>query len=418
MAWVLPRDVNWRRAALWFALIVTVGAGWLFKGHCVPGGWTNAEQYTTGCYNDVMPFWHGRGVAEGKIPYVEARMEYPVLTGAQIWAEGGVTRLLFGHRAREGRFLGVVVIANGLLAALLLRLFLRAGMEARRLWGWALAPPLVLYVGHNWDLAAATLAIVALLLARDGRLVPAAAAAGLGTAAKLFPVLALPLIGLSALFGDARPWRARLLRAAALSAAAIGAWGVVNLPVALLAPENWSEFYRFSQERQGTAAASWDVLSNMGWWFTWIEERNLYAAIAFVVGFAVIVGLGWRRHRTHLWVLFTPVLAWFMLTNKVYSPQFDLWLYPVLLMTAPRLWPVALFVLGDIAAYFAEFWWFAGMEQGWPATAYVHIAIAAMFRAVVMLWIIGECTLRAPPAWIVRRADDPAQGSGRLVASS
>ncbi|WBY06627.1 hypothetical protein PIB19_13790 [Sphingomonas sp. 7/4-4] len=286
----------------------------------------------------------------------------------------------------------------------MLKLFLQAGMDRRRLWAWALAPPLVLYVGHNWDMAAAVFAIGAMLLAREGRLVPAAAAAGLGTAAKLFPVLALPLIGLSALFGDDRPWAQRLLRAAALSAAAIGAWALVNLPVALFAFENWSEFYRFSQGRSGTAAATWDVLANMGWWFTLIEERNRYAAIAFVIGFVLILGFGWRKHRTHLWVLFTPVLAWFMLTNKVYSPQFDLWLYPLLLMTAPRLWPVALFVLGDVAAYFAEFWWFAGMEHGWPATTPLHIAIAASFRAAAMLWIIGECVVRDPPAWLVRRA--------------
>lgn len=405
MGWALRQEVDWRRTALWIALTLTIGAGWLFKGHCVPGGWTDAEQYTTGCYNDVMPFWHGRAVGEGKIPYFETRMEYPVLTGAQIWAEGGAARLLFGHRARDFHFLAMVVIGNGLLAALILRLFLAAGMDERRLWCWALAPPLLLYVGHNWDMAAAAFAVGALLLARQGRLIPAAAAAGLGTAAKLFPVLALPLFGLGALFGDSRPWPQRLLRATALSAAAIGAWGLVNLPVAWFAFDHWSEFYRFSQERQGTASASWDVFANMGWWSTGIAERNRYAAIAFVVGAAAIVALGWRRHRAHLWVLFTPVLAWFMLTNKVYSPQFDLWLYPVLLMTVPRLWPVALFVLGDVAAYFAEFWWFAGMEHGWPATTPTHIAIAAGFRALVMLWIIAACTLRAPPAWLVRRAD-------------
>lgn len=418
MGWALPQDIDWRRTALWIALTLTIGAGWLFKGHCVPGGWTNAEQYSTGCYNDVMPFWHGRAVAEGKVPYFQTRMEYPVLTGAQIWAEGGAARLLFGPRARDFHFLGVVVIANGLLAALILRLFLDAGVEAKRFWAWALAPPLVLYVGHNWDLAAAALAVGALLLAREGRLVPAAAAAGLGTAAKLFPVLALPLFGLGALFGDARPWPQRLLRATALSAAAIGAWGLVNLPVAWFAFDNWSEFYRFSQERPGTVAASWSVFTDRGWWDTWIADRNRYAAIAFLAGAAMIVALGWRKHRAHLWVLFTPVLAWFMLTNKVYSPQFDLWLYPVLLMTVPRLWPVALFVIGDIAAYFAEFWWLGGMEHGWPAATTTHIAIAAGFRAAVMLWIIGECVLRDPPAWLTAGRSDPAQGSGRLAASA
>ncbi|MBB5711251.1 hypothetical protein [Sphingomonas xinjiangensis] len=390
--------LDWRAASLWIAFVLTCFAGWSFKSHCMPGGWRDAEQYTTGCYSDVVPFWFGREVAQGKIPYVQTRMEYPVLTGAQIWAEGALTRTLFGRKAHDGQFLAIVTLANALLAALILRMFLAAGVERRRLWAWAAAPPLILYLGHNWDLAAAALAVVAMMFARAGRLVPAASAAALGAAAKLFPALALPLIGLQALFGRGG-WRARLVRAAIVTAAAIAAWGAVNLPVALLAPGNWSEFYRFSQERTGTAGATWDLLANTGLWVTWLDQRNFYATALFFAGFALIVAIGWRRHRDHLWVLFTPVLAWFMLTNKVYSPQFDLWLYPMLLLTAPRLLPVALFALGDVAAYFAEFWFFAGMEGAWPATTPMHIAYAAGFRGAAMLWIIADCVLRRAPHW-------------------
>lgn len=392
------------RQGVWLALALamTCTLGWLFKTHCTPGGWTGGEQYTTGCYSDAMPFWAMRGVDKGQIPYLQARMEYPVLTGAQIWAEGTITRTLFGANARDFEFLGVVSAVNALFAGLILWLFRRGGLDRRRLWAWAAAPPLILYLGHNWDLGAGALAVAAMLLARSGRLVPAAATAALGAAAKLFPVLMLPLIGLGALFGEGN-WRQRFVRAAACTGAAIGAWGAVNLPVALLAPENWSEFYRFSQERPGTAASIWEIASNRGWWITGIADRNLHAAILFVAGAAAIVALGWRRHRAHPWVLFTPVLAWFMLSNKVYSPQFDLWLYPVLLMTAPRLWPVALFAIGDIAAYFAEFWWFAGMEGASPSASYTDIMIASGLRAAAMLAIIADAVRRDPPEWILRR---------------
>jgi hypothetical protein len=125
--------------------------------------------------------------------------------------------------------------------------------------------------------------------------------------------------------------------------------------------------------------------------------------VVFLTGAALIVAFGWRRHHRRLWVLFTPVLAWFMLSNKVYSPQFDLWLYPMLVMTAPRLWPVALFVAGDIAAYFAEFWYFAGMENAWPYATSTDIAIAASCRAVPMLVIIVDAVRRDPPEWLTRR---------------
>lgn len=381
---------------LMLALALTCALGWLFKAECAPGGWTGDEQYSTGCYSDAVPFWSGRGVAAGEIPYLQARMEYPVLTGALIWAEGGATRLVFGGDANAMDFLFVVTLVNALLAGLVLWLLWRAGMDERRLWAWACAPPLILYVGHNWDMLAIAFAVAALLLARRARPVQSAALAGLGMAAKLFPVLLLPLLGLPALF------RRKLVLAIAIGAAAVAAWAMVNLPVALAAFENWSEFYRFSGERSGTAASVWEILGQSFGWPIAIPDRNSGSLLLFVAGAAAIIGLGWRRHGARLWVLFTPLLAWFLLTNKVYSPQFDLWLYPMLLMTAPRLRPVALFVVGDILAYFAEFWWFASNDHAWPYVVTPGwIAAAAAVRAAAMVWIMIECVRRDAPAWIV-----------------
>lgn len=387
---------------LLIALAVTCLLGFGFKQHCMPGGWTHSEQYITGCYSDAVPFWSARQVDKGRIPYLQTPIEYPVLTGAAIGIEGMATHLVFGRHANDARFLGVVTAVNIALAFLVLWMLWRAGLDRRRLWWWAAAPPLVLYVGHNWDMIAVTLAVAALLQARENRLVRAAAAAGLGVAAKLFPVVMLPLIGLSALFEPGRDWAHRLRRATLVTLAATAAWAAVNLPVALLAPKNWSEFYLFSQSRSGTAAGTWDVLGNTGWLVLSIEAKNLYATLAFAVGAAAIVALGWRRHRDRLWLLATPVLAWFMLTNKVYSPQFDLWLWPLLVMTAPRLLPVALFALAGIAAYFAEFWYFAAMDGVWPATNTIDIAWAAAARGAVMLWIIADCLRREPPEWVGR----------------
>src|SRR6202000_1956029 len=107
---------------------------------------------------------------------------------------------LFGPDAWATHFLLIVTLFNSLLAALVLWMFFRAGMDAKRLWAWALAPPLILYVGHNWDMLAVAFAIAATLLARRGKPAKAAATAGLGIAAKLYPLLLLPLIGLTTLF--------------------------------------------------------------------------------------------------------------------------------------------------------------------------------------------------------------------------
>lgn len=398
MRWKLDRQLR----MLLIVLAVTCMLGFGFKQHCMPGGWTDSEQYITGCYSDAVPFWGAREVDKGKIPYLQTPIEYPVLTGAAIWVEGAATHLIFGRFANDAKFLGVVTAVNIALAFLVLWMLWRAGLDRRRLWWWAAAPAIVLYIGHNWDMIAVTLAVAALLQARENRLVRAAALAGLGVAAKLFPVVILPLLGLSALFERDRSWAERLVRAALVTLAAVGAWAIVNLPVALAAPGNWAEFYLFSQARSGTAAGTWDVLGNLGLLVLSTPDKNLFASLAFAAGGMAIVALGWRRHRDRLWLLATPLLAWFLLTNKVYSPQFDLWLWPLLVMTAPRLWPVALFAATGIAAYFAEFWFFAGMDGVWPAASTIDIAFAAMARALVMAWIIADCVRRAPPEWVGR----------------
>ena len=408
----------------YLALALTCLLGWGFKAHC-GAGWIGAEQYTTGCYSDAVPFWGLRGVAAGQMPYFEARMEYPVLTGALIGIEGLVARVIGGARADAATFLGVVTLGNAILAFVILEMMRGAGAGLARQYAWALAPPLVLYLGHNWDLLAGTFAVAAMLAAARGALVRATALAALGGAAKLFPILMLPLLGLGALFASDRTWRARIVAGAVLVAVAMAAWGAVNLPVAALAFQNWREFYAFSSERAGTAASVWELMTQFGWWVTDIPTRNLWSFVLFVGGATTIVAAGWRQHGKHPWLLFTPVLAWFLLTNKVYSPQFDLWLWPLLVLTGTRARPMALFLLGDVAAYFAEFWMFAGMEGASPSATQGDILAAAIVRGVAMLWLIHAAVRDPAPRWLAQRrsgassaAPPVAPGSAATVASS
>ncbi|MFC3579775.1 hypothetical protein [Sphingomonas hylomeconis] len=380
--------------------------GYIFKAHCGPG-WVNGIQYTSGCYSDAVPFWGLRGVADGALPYLQARMEYPVLTGALIWVEGVIARTLGGAGANAATFLLVVSAVNAGLAFLVLWLMERASVDRARLYAWAAAPPLILYLGHNWDMLAVALAVAALLAARRGAAFRAVQLAAFGAAAKLFPVLMLPLIGLGALFRRDALWRERIVTTVLLAIAAVLAWGAVNLPVAAVAFTNWSEFYAFSGERSGTAASIWELLATFGVWNAPIPLRNMASFAAFAIGALAIVLLGWRRHGAQSWLLFTPVLAWFLLTNKVYSPQFDLWLYPFLVLTSYRLWPLLWFALGDLAAYFAEFWWFAGMEGRTPSATPGDIALAAAIRGAAMLWIIVAALRQPAPAWITPPADSP-----------
>lgn len=383
-------------AALLIATFLTCSLGWLFKAHCTfdDGGWTASEQYTTGCYSDAMPFWGGREIAAGKLPYFEARMEYPVLTGGLIYLDGRITAGLFGRMASAPHFLFVVALVNTVIALLVTWLLWSMGLARSRLWCWALAPPLILYIGHNWDILAIALAVGAVALAQRGRLTYAAGLAALGGAAKLFPLLLLPLLGLRPMI------ERRIYTVATLIAAAVVAWGTVNLPAAIFARANWLEFYLFSSSRGSTAGSLWDLAAQFNLLQTTIEQRNLWSAILFLAGAGAIVATGARRHWLNLWVLFTPIVAWFLLVNKVYSPQFDLWILPLMLVTSRRLWPVALFIVGDMLAYFAEFWMFAGMEGAWPATGQTAILVAVAVRDAALLWTMIDAVLTRAPDWV------------------
>ena len=397
----------------YLALALTCLLGWGFKAHC-GAAWSGSEQYVTGCYSDAVPFWGERGLAAGQVPYFQARMEYPVLTGGLIWLESLFVHLVKGARGGAADFLVAVTFANALLAFVVLELIRGTGASLRRQYAWALAPPLVLYLGHNWDLLAATFAVAAVRGASRDEAPRAAAFAALGGAAKLFPVLLLPLLGFGALFGRG-DLLARVRRAALLVVVALGCWGAVNLPVAWFAFDNWREFYAFSSERGGTAASVWELLAQFGWWRTDLAARNLWSLLLFLGGAATIVAVGWRRHGARPWLLFTPVLAWFLLTNKVYSPQFDLWLWPLLVLTATRVRPLALFLLGDLAAYFAEFWLFAGWEGANYSATEADILVAACVRAVALLWLIHAAVRDPAPAWMSARAvGDAGETAGQV----
>ena len=46
------------------------------------------------------------------------------------------------------------------------------------------------------------------------------------------------------------------------------------------------------------------------------------------------------------------VLAAFLMTNKVWSPQYVIWLVPLAVLARPRLWPYLLWQLAEVAYFF------------------------------------------------------------------
>jgi uncharacterized membrane protein len=264
-----------------------------------------------------------------------------VLTGAFMWLTADLTR---GVHAIESGWSELIVF--GALTALLLALCGlvvtagTAGTARGRPYDaaiWACSPLLVFHAFSNWDLLAMAFASAGLWAWARGKPVLAGTMIGLGTAAKLYP--GLILVAVFTLAIRTRRWSEALWA----TGAAVVAWLAANLPIALAYGHGWWEFYRFSIDRPTERSTLWAILKTL---FAGTAGGNdsVYwvppgwsVALAFIAALTLVVILGLAAPvRPRLaQLVFLAVLA-FLLTTKVWSPQYSLWLVPLIALARPR----------------------------------------------------------------------------------
>lgn len=378
------------------SLGVTLVLAYGTKAACVGEAWTG-QQYTARCYTDITPLLGTEELAGGRLPYLEPCRggqpqcdEYPVLTMYAMRVAAWVSDDLVGFFRVNAALLA--------LAAVGVVLLLHRAVGERALYV-AAAPTLMAYAFMNWDLFAVVAATAASVLALRRRDLWAGVLFGVGVAAKLYPGLLLVAFLLDR-------WREGDRRGAGrLAAGAAGAWLALNLPFALLATEGWSRFFRFSAER----TADWDSL-----WFAGCYLRsgtlgctdaatvNAGVAIAFVLSSVVVYAIKVRREPDFArWTFAFPLLALFLLTGKVYSPQFSLWLLPLFALVLPDVSLFLLFSIADVAVFLTRFSWFATYTggDGVPLEAFLLSvgARAAVLVACIVVWVLRPVAALAPP---------------------
>jgi uncharacterized membrane protein len=364
------------------ATLFTLAVGYLIKAPCLDGRTWDGGEYRRVCYSDVAALYgstdRDRGLADARLPYLEARNEYPALTALAMWGTALPSSSFVSFFNWTAAFMTVCALA---VAWALHRL---VGSRALL---FALSPTLALFGFVNWDLLAVALATLATLAFLRGRNLEAGALLGLGTAAKLYPALFVPTFAASRLRdgrrGDA--WR--------IGIAALVAWVAFNLPFAAAAPGRWSEFYRFSSDRPPDWDTAWFALQHHLGLELSAPLVNLLAGLLFAL--AVVVLWGWvTRVRPGFppWTFGFPLLVAFLLSSKVFSPQFGLWLLPWFALTLPDLRLFALFEAAQIAIFVTRFQWFVSfldVGDGLPFWAF-EIAVAAraaILIACLVLWV-------------------------------
>ncbi|MDX3076385.1 glycosyltransferase family 87 protein [Streptomyces sp. MI02-7b] len=407
-------------------VLVAIGMfalGMVQKLPCYDSGWffgANA-QYSHACYSDIPHLYYGRGFADDLVPYFDhipdkvsggmGYLEYPVLTGVFMEVASWLTP--HGGTIQHREQIYWLVNAGMLMACTAVIAVCVARTNRRRPWDAllvALAPAFALNATINWDLFAVALAAAGMMLWSRSRPLAAGILIGLATAAKLYPVFLLwPLLVLALRAGKLKAWGAAFGGAA-------GSWIVVNLPVAFLAWDGWSRFYGFSQERGVDYGSFWLIITQQTGISLDRTVVNFYAAVLFAL---LAVGIGllalWAPRRPRFAQLAFLVVAAFILTNKVYSPQYVLWLVPLAALARPR-WRDFLIWQAAEVMYFLGIWFYlayttGGGNKGLPMDGY-HLAIAVHLLGTLYLCAVVVRDVLFPERDPVRRdgSDDPSGG--------
>jgi uncharacterized membrane protein len=377
------------------------------------------------CYTDLPYLYTGRGLTELNWPYtgdpqVRARydvMEYPVGISYFAWASAWVTHWANGSPDLADRYgrapealgsdpavtaetrLFVVVTALGLASVTLLATWLLAGVNPRRPWDaaiFAVSPLLALTGLINWDLLAAVLVAGSLWAWARGRPLLTGVLVGLGAATKLYPLFLLGGVLVIAL----RERRARPLLLAL--GGTVGAWLVANAPAYLTGPDQWRVFWSFNSARGADLGSVWLVIAQAGDGVA-VHTVNRWSWLVFGAWCLGVLAVGLLAPRTpRLAQLGFLVVAGFLLVNKVYSPQYVLWLLPLAALARPRWRDQLVWQAGELF-YFASVWWYLG---GFLApSAGTHVGaywIAILVRMAAELYLVAVVARD-----VLRPAHDP-----------
>ncbi len=423
----------------WLLLLTAfvMALGMVQKSDCYRQTWSNGDtRYTHMCYSDLPYLYTGRGLAELEWPYTDDAttrqryqvMEYPVGISYWAWGTAWVTHWLSGSPDLADRAatkpddlwgvpgmlkeirLFVAVNALGFAAIALVACWLIAGVNRRRPWdaaAFALSPALLLTGLINWDLLAVGFVAGALWAWSRGRPVLTGVMIGLGTATKLYPLFLLG--ALLVICWRKRTWYEFVMA----TGSAVIAWVLFNLPAMLGGGvAQWKVFWSFNSSRGADLGSLWMVLQNVtGHTFT-PHEINLWSWVLFGAWCVGVLVLGMLAPRTPRFAqLGFLIVAGFLIVNKVYSPQYVLWLLPLAVLARPR-WRDQLVWQGTEVLYFASVWWYLGGQlTAGDGTSNPFYWLSIVIRVIGQLYlaamILGD--MFAPQDDPVARAEDEAE---------
>jgi uncharacterized membrane protein len=309
-------------------------------------------------------------VFAGHVPYRDFFMEYPPGALAVF-----LPPQVFGSDHYNAVFKALMTLCGAATIVVLALLLVRLGATRGRLWSalalFALSPIALGPISLNtYDAWPALLTVVALALLLAGLPVAAFAVLGLAFAAKVYPIVLLPPALVYV-------WRTVGRRAASWSLAAfVVVAAVVIVPFLALAPHGLAESFRAQAARalqvESLFGSLLGVADRLGWYGAHVVHRTghaisydltgtlprVLAGISSAAQLAAVLLVAWlywrgRDEPQRLGTAFAAAVAGFLAFSRFFSPQYLVWLVPLVLLLQPLEW-----LLTAAALVLAQVWFF------------------------------------------------------------
>ncbi|MDO5033155.1 glycosyltransferase family 87 protein [Corynebacterium sp.] len=379
----LPQTGPWTQLRVIITLAWTFLAfGFLSKATCAGGrrgedgvislNWDGNRQYTSFCYNDIIPLYGGRGLDQPGFPYafswqegdLTRYMEYPVLAGMFQGAMGWLARTTYPvvewlGVAEAGWYFGLTALFMSLMwIGTVVMVFRLTGNRAWDTILMAASPLVVIHAFTNWDIPSIMFMVGALYAVTKRRNWLAGVLVGCGTAFKLWPLFILGAFLVLAVRNKKWAPFGKMLGGTVIS------WLVLNVPIALAYPQAWREFYRLNEERGAEWTTIYAVLNRWTGIDFSPEFLNSFTLPAFLVACLGIAVLGLRTRQTPrvAEMIYLIVMA-FLLINKVWSPQYSLWLLVPAVLALPRWRLIMGWALADALVWPLLMWHMLGADN-------------------------------------------------------
>jgi len=257
-------------------------------------------------YSDILALHEDRGGRAHPVPYLHDKIEYPVLLGLAMWFPSVLQPNRAGYFAMTYLLIAVAALGS---------LYLICAFPRSAPWAFAASPALLVYSGLNWDLLGILPLMLGLWYWAKERETAAVVALSIAVWTKFFPVLVL---GVVLLVATRRSWKHALRLFAIFAVITV----VLNLPFAVLAFDNWRWFFEYNRIREiePSLYGFFDVNAR-----AFAPTANAISAAVTVAMAAGLAVYELRTRRLEVLPAACALVCVFFAVNKVYSPQYWLW---------------------------------------------------------------------------------------------